>query len=423
MLGLNGVVVKSHGGTDAAGFAHAMDVAMDMVTHRFNERLREGLGRLVGVMAEPVQAGPDGPRCRHRIGARPRAAIDSTAAAGHPAAARAMPRRGRRVPAHRIATNDELRGSSTPPTPGSASAPASASATSPHRTRPRFSWHRRRLRAALADAGAGASDIDAIIVATSTPGRGVSRHRVRVQAALGVTGGFGFDLAAACSGFVYALATADAFIRVGAARNVLVIGSEVYSRILNWQDRTPACCSATAPARCCCAPARRKARASSPPTCTRTAASATSFTSTARSAAPTRAGHLVMKGQEVFRHAVTKLAEAVEEALAANGLTNADVDWLVPHQANRRIIDAMGKRLKLPPERCVITVDRHANTSAASGAAGAGRGRARWPHQTRRSRADGGAGRRPDLGRRAGPPVGQVQSSARKVQETPAAQR
>jgi 3-oxoacyl-[acyl-carrier-protein] synthase-3 len=226
-------------------------------------------------------------------------------------------------------------------------------------------------RAALADAGAAAGDVDAIILATSTPDQAFPATALRVQAQLGVTRGFGFDLSAACAGFVYGLSIADGMIRSGQARGILVIGSEVYSRILNWQDRG---------------------------TCVLFGDGAGAVFMRARDDEDRRddnrgvlsthihaqgtlgdilyvdgavgqrdkPGHLVMNGREVFRHAVIRLAEAVEEALAANGLTHADVDWLVPHQANRRIIDAMGRKLKLPPERVVVTVDRHANTSAAS---------------------------------------------------------
>jgi 3-oxoacyl-[acyl-carrier-protein] synthase III len=220
--------------------------------------------------------------------------------------------------------------------------------------------------ATLAHAGATASEIDAIIVATSTPDEAFPATAVRVQAALGVTGGFAFDIAAACSGFVYALATADAFIRTGAAHSVLVIGAEVYSRILNWQDRTTCVLFGDGAG----AVLLRAGPADGP------GILSTHLHADGRLGdilyvdgavgRRDKSGHLMMKGQEVFRQAVVKLAAVVEEALAANGLTHADIDWLVPHQANRRIIDAMGKRLKLPPERCVITVDRHANTSAAS---------------------------------------------------------
>jgi 3-oxoacyl-[acyl-carrier-protein] synthase-3 len=213
----------------------------------------------------------------------------------------------------------------------------------------------------------GAEAVDAIIVATSTPDQGFPATAVTIQAALGVKGGFAFDLSAACSGFVYGLSIADALIKTKQASGVLVIGTEVYSRILNWRDRG---------------------------TCVLFGDGAGAVFLQAAPAGPgqgilsthlhsdgklgdilyidgatgqmDKPQHLVMNGREVFRHAVAKLAEAVDEALTANGLKHQDIDWLVPHQANRRIIDAMGKRLGLRPDQVVITVDRHANTSAAS---------------------------------------------------------
>jgi 3-oxoacyl-[acyl-carrier-protein] synthase-3 len=227
-------------------------------------------------------------------------------------------------------------------------------------------------RAALADAGAIAGDVDAIILATSTPDQAFPATALRVQAQLGVTRGFGFDLSAACAGFVYALSIADGMICSGQARGILVIGSEVYSRILNWQDRgTCVLFGDGAGAVFLRAHDGEDGRDDN----------RRGVLSTHIHAQGTlgdilyvdgavgqrdKPGHLVMNGREVFRHAVIRLAEAVEEALAANDLTHADVDWLVPHQANRRIIDAIGRKLKLPPERVVVTVDRHANTSAAS---------------------------------------------------------
>jgi 3-oxoacyl-[acyl-carrier-protein] synthase-3 len=224
----------------------------------------------------------------------------------------------------------------------------------------------RAAAAALAHAGVDASDVDAIIVATSTPDEAFPATAVRIQAALGITRGFAFDLAAACSGFVFALSVADGFIRNGTARTVLVIGTEVYSRILNWQDRGTCVLFGDGAG----AVLLQAGPAGGP------GLLATHLHSDGRFGdilfvdgavgRHDKPGHLVMKGPEVFRHAVGKLSGAVDEALQAAGLTYADVDWLVPHQANRRIIDAMGKRLGLPPERVVITVDRHANTSAAS---------------------------------------------------------
>jgi 3-oxoacyl-[acyl-carrier-protein] synthase-3 len=227
----------------------------------------------------------------------------------------------------------------------------------------------RAAAAALSDAGATAADVDAIILATSTPDQAFPASALRVQAALGVKQGFGFDLSAACAGFIYALSVADGMIRAGQVHGVLVIGSEVYSRILNWQDRGTCVLFGDGAGAVFL-------RASTIHDDDRRGVLSTHIHAQGTLGdilyvdgavgQPDKPGHLVMHGREVFRHAVTRLAEAVEEALAANGLTHADIDWLVPHQANSRIIQAMGKKLGLPPERVVMTVDRHANTSAAS---------------------------------------------------------
>ena len=223
-------------------------------------------------------------------------------------------------------------------------------------------------REALAHAHAGPVDVDAVILATSTPDQAFPSTAVRVMHALGMTGGFGFDLAAACAGFIYALSVADGMIRAGQAKGVLVIGSEVYSRILNWKDRGTCVLFGDGAG----AVFLRAADVNG---------TDQGILSTHLHAQgglgdilyvdgavgqPDKPGHLVMNGREVFRHAVTRLAEAVEEALTANGLTRSDIDWLVPHQANQRIIDGMGRKLGLDPGRVVVTVDRHANTSAAS---------------------------------------------------------
>ena len=223
-------------------------------------------------------------------------------------------------------------------------------------------------RAALANAGAQPADVDAIILATSTPDQAFPATALRVQAALGVPGGFGFDLAAACAGFIYALSVADGLIRAGQVRGVLVIGSEVYSRILNWQDRGT-CVLFGDGAGAVFLRAGEGSGTDRGILSTHLHAQGTQGDILYVDGAVgqrDKSGYLVMNGREVFRHAVTRLAEAVDEALAANGLTRGDVDWLVPHQANLRIIDAMGRKLGLPPERVVMTVDRHANTSAAS---------------------------------------------------------
>jgi 3-oxoacyl-[acyl-carrier-protein] synthase III len=224
-------------------------------------------------------------------------------------------------------------------------------------------------RAALRHAGAQAADVDAIILATSTPDQAFPATALRVQAALGIQRGFGFDLAAACAGFIYALSVADGMIRIGQAQGVLVIGSEVYSRIVNWQDRGTCVLFGDGAGAVFVRAGEGGGNLSRGILSTHLHAQGTLgdilFVDGAVGRRD-RPGHLVMNGREVFRHAVTRLAEAVDEALAANGLTRRDVDWLVPHQANLRIIDAMGRKLGLPPERVVITVDRHANISAAS---------------------------------------------------------
>ena len=223
--------------------------------------------------------------------------------------------------------------------------------------------------AALADAGVEAAAVDAIILATATPDQAFPATAVRVQAALGA-GGFGFDLSAACSGFVYALSVADAMIRAGQVGRVLVIGAEVYSRIMNWQDRgTCVLFGDGAGAVLLQAGAGQGLNSDRGILSTHLHAQGSLgdilFVDGAVGQ-PNKPGHLVMKGSEVFRHAVAKLSSTVTEALAANGLSIADIDWLVPHQANLRIIEAIGRKLSLPAERVVVTVDRHANTSAAS---------------------------------------------------------
>lgn len=223
-------------------------------------------------------------------------------------------------------------------------------------------------REALAKAGVDALAVDAIILATSTPDQAFPATAVHVQAAIGAHKAFGFDLAAACSGFIFGLSVADAMIRAGQVSNVLVIGSEVYSRILNFEDRGT--CVLFGDGAAAVLLQARDVAHSGP------GLLSTHLHSDGRLAEmlyvdgavgqPEKSGKLVMNGREVFRHAVTLLASAVNEALAANNITNKDIDWLVPHQANLRIIDGVGKKLGLPPERVVVTVDKHANTSAAS---------------------------------------------------------
>ncbi len=224
-------------------------------------------------------------------------------------------------------------------------------------------------RAALADAGADAADVDVIVVGTSTPDQVFPATAVRVQAELGA-GGFGFDLSAACSGFIYALSMADALVRAGRVRGALVIGAEVFSRLVNWQDRGTCVLFGDGAGAVFLRAAPADAGPAAP------GILSTHLHSDGRlgdilyvdgaAGQPDRSCQIVMHGREVFRHAVTRLSDAVSEALAANGVTAAEVDWLVPHQANARIIDGVGRKLGLPADRVVLTVDRHANTSAAS---------------------------------------------------------
>ena len=222
----------------------------------------------------------------------------------------------------------------------------------------------RAARMALDAAGATAADVDAIILATATPDQAFPATALRVQAALGA-GGFGFDISAACSGFIYGLSVADAMLRVGQIRGALVIGSEVYSRILNWQDRGTCVLFGDGAGAVFLRPESGDRGVLSTHLHAQGGLGDILYVDGAVGQ-PERSGHLVMHGREVFRHAVTRLSEAVEEALAANGLAHSAVDWLVPHQANLRIIDAIGRKLGLPPERVVKTVAQHANTSAAS---------------------------------------------------------
>ncbi|MBS1066986.1 beta-ketoacyl-ACP synthase III [Gluconobacter cerinus] len=221
-------------------------------------------------------------------------------------------------------------------------------------------------RQAIEQAGVSADDVDAIIVATSTPDQVFPAVATQVQALLGITKGFGFDISAACSGFVYALASANSFIQSGLAKKVLVIGSEVFSRLLDWNDRTTCVLFGDGAGAVLLEAGAEEGEG----------VLSTHLHSDGRSGdilyvdgAVGCAGttqHLKMLGREVFRHAVVKLSQAVDEALEANNLTGQDIQWLVPHQANLRIIDGMAKKLALPADRVVVTVDRHANTSAAS---------------------------------------------------------
>ena len=228
----------------------------------------------------------------------------------------------------------------------------------------------RAARDALAAAHVAPEEVDLIVLATSTPDNTFPATAARVQAALGIKQGAAFDVQAVCTGFVFALATADNFLRTGQARTALVIGAETFSRILDWKDRGTCVLFGDGAG----ALVLRGAPSNGSPsergilsTHLHSDGSGYDLLYVDGGVSTTgTAGHLRMEGKEVFKYAVLRLAEVVDEALAANGLRASDVDWLVPHQANRRIIDAMGKKLGLSHDKVVVTIDRHANTSAAS---------------------------------------------------------
>ncbi|HVW92147.1 MAG TPA: beta-ketoacyl-ACP synthase III [Devosia sp.] len=228
----------------------------------------------------------------------------------------------------------------------------------------------RAAESALADAQLSIADIDLIVVATTTPDFTYPSTAALIQNKLGMQHGAAFDLQAVCSGFVFAVATADSFLKNGLAKRALVIGAETNSRILDWTDRTTcvlfgdgagaivlerAELADDAPERGVIASALRtdgshweKLYVDGGPSATQTV------------------GHVRMRGHEVFRHAVGMITDVVENVFTQSGYGVADLDWFVPHQANKRIIDGAGHKLGIPPEKVVVTVDRHANTSAAS---------------------------------------------------------
>lgn len=226
-------------------------------------------------------------------------------------------------------------------------------------------------RQALARAGVDAGELDLIVLATATPDETFPATATRVQAELGVTRGMAFDIQAVCSGFVYGLSVADNFLRLGQARTALVIGAETFSRILDWDDRST-CVLFGDGAGAVVLRAEPSGSGDRP----ERGILSTHLHSDGRQhdylyvdggpSSTGTVGRVRMVGREVFRHAVTRLSEVIEEALAANNLQPGDVDWLVPHQANIRIIEGMARKLNLPLERVVTTIERHANTSAAS---------------------------------------------------------
>uniref|UniRef100_Q07MS1 Beta-ketoacyl-[acyl-carrier-protein] synthase III n=1 Tax=Rhodopseudomonas palustris (strain BisA53) TaxID=316055 RepID=Q07MS1_RHOP5 len=225
-------------------------------------------------------------------------------------------------------------------------------------------------QAALDNAGIDAQSIDLIVLATSTPDHTFPATAVQVQAALGINHGVAFDLQAVCSGFVFALATADNFLRCGSAKRALVIGAETFSRILDWNDRGT-CVLFGDGAGAVVLEAQENWG---------TSADHGVLTTHLRSdgrhksklyvdggpSSTQTVGHLRMEGKEVFKHAVSMITGVIIDAFEASGTTAKDINWFVPHQANKRIIDASAHKLHLAPEKVVLTVDIHGNTSAAS---------------------------------------------------------
>ncbi len=225
-------------------------------------------------------------------------------------------------------------------------------------------------QAALAAAGMAAGDVDMVVVATTSPDDTFPATATKVQANLGMRRGFAFDVQAVCSGFIYALATADNFVRTRQVRTALVIGAETFTRLLDWNDRTTCVLFGDGAGAVVLHAGEGQGGAQD------RGVLSTHLHSDGRHhdllyvdggpSATGTVGHVRMEGREVFRHAVVNLAAAVNEALAANALKASDIDWLVPHQANRRIIDGTARKLGVGTERVIITVQKHANTSAAS---------------------------------------------------------
>jgi len=223
---------------------------------------------------------------------------------------------------------------------------------------------------ALAHAGLTGADLDCIILGTTTPDHTFPATATKVQQRLGMNHGFAMDVQAVCSGFVYALTIADNFIRLGQAKRALVIGAETFSRILDWNDRNTCVLFGDGAGAVILEASEGRGDNSDRGILT------THLFSDGRyydklyvnggPSATQTTGTVLMEGKEVFRHAVVNLAASIDAAIAATGIAPEEVDWLVPHQANQRIINSMGQKLKLPPEKVVVTVDRHANTSAAS---------------------------------------------------------
>jgi 3-oxoacyl-[acyl-carrier-protein] synthase III len=224
-------------------------------------------------------------------------------------------------------------------------------------------------REALAAAGLPASGVDLVVLATTTPDNSFPATATKVQSRLGMHGGFAFDVQAVCSGFIYAMAMADNFLRLGQARTALVIGAETFTRLLDWNDRSTCVLFGDgAGAVVLRAESGTGAVTDRGVLSTHLHSDGDQYGLLYVDGGPSlgKPGHVRMNGREVFRHAVARMAEAVQEALSAHQLTPDDIDWLVPHQANIRIIEATARKLNLSPDKVVTAVAEHANTSAAS---------------------------------------------------------
>nr|WP_301531120.1 beta-ketoacyl-ACP synthase III [Sphingomonas sp. BT-65] len=224
-------------------------------------------------------------------------------------------------------------------------------------------------KAALAAAGTAATDIDLIVLATATPDQTFPASATKVQAALGIADCVAFDVAAVCSGFLYALQVAESMIRAGSANRALVIGAETFSRILDWEDRATCVLFGDGAGAIVLEAQETASRDGRGVLAAKLHADGRHNQLLYVDGGPSTTGtvgKLRMKGKEVFRHAVVNLAAVMGESLSAAGLDPADVDWVVPHQANARILDATAKKLGLAPGKVIVTVDEHANTSAAS---------------------------------------------------------
>jgi len=223
---------------------------------------------------------------------------------------------------------------------------------------------------ALDRAGLKASDLDLIVLSTATPDLTFPATATRVQAALGMTRGSAFDVQAVCAGFIYALSVADSMIKNGIASTALVIGAETFSRILDWKDRTTCVLFGDGAGAVVVEAQQQPGEKSDRGILT------THLRSDGRHknklyvdggpSSTMTVGHLRMEGRAVFKHAVAMITDVIEDAFRATGYTAADIDWFVPHQANKRIIDASAHKLHIAPQKVVLTVDRHGNTSAAS---------------------------------------------------------